>query len=183
MRHYTVPTLVLTLLFTPVLAHAEGPAPKPIQNPTEDAVKLKNVELTEAGSLAGQYLTHSGQPLASAPIVVTFGKTTHKAVTDEKGRFIVEGLQGGRCVLQIGGDTFACQLWMHGTAPPNSIESVAIVKSDGSVVRGNGIPLPYIPIPGRLSALSTKQLICLGLIAGGATAIAVAANQNDHDAS
>jgi len=190
LQKQAVSALVFSLLLSPAVVMADGPAPAPIKAPSQDSVKLKNVELTEAGAFQGQYLTHTGTPVDAAEVVVTTGKTTLKTLTDEKGRFSIKGLQGGRCVIRIGKDTFACQLWANGTAPPNSLATVAVVKSDGDVVRGNMLGYTLNPMnhihalhPRNLFALGPKQLIGLGIIGGGAAAIAIAASDDNDDAS
>lgn len=188
MRHLIASALSLSLLISPITLQAGESGPTPIQKPSQSAVKLKNVELTEQGDLQGQYLNSAGQPVVGVTVKVTIGKEDQKVETDDRGRFSIRTQQGGRAVIQIGKETFACQLWQNGTAPPKSISSVAIVASNDDVVRGNMIhnlnPIHHLHHlnPVRLLALSGKQLIGLGLIAGGVTAIAVSANDDD-DAS
>ena len=168
-RHINL-TLALSLLFTPVMASAGDTSPATAVEPSA-AVQLKQVELTRQGTLVGTYLDQTGQPSAGATVTVTMGETSQKVITDSKGRFVVENLRGGRCVIQADKDYFACQVWAYGTAPPKAIQSVAIVKTGGDVVRGQlGLP-----------ALSTKQKIGLGILAAGGIAVAIAVAQDDDD--
>lgn len=187
MRRQVCLTLVYSMLFTPAISFATDPAPIPI---AEDAEKLqlKQVELTKQGELIGQYLNQVGQPVANAEISVVVGKVTRKVVTDEMGRFSVSGLKGGRCIIQTGEEHYACQAWVFGTAPPSAIETVAIVKSDASVARGQFGGLNRFGGMGggmrnRLASLSTTQKVGLGILVAGGTAIAIAVAQDDDDSA
>ena len=168
------------------MSAASDPAPIPIGEGA-DKLQLKQVELTEQGELIGQYLNQVGQPVPESEINVVVGKQSQRVVTDEQGRFVVSGLHGGRCVIQAGDEHFACQLWVHGTAPPNAIETVAIVKTDASVARGQFGPLNRFSGMGgglrnRLASLTTPQKVGLGILVAGGTAIAIAVAQDDDKA-
>lgn len=151
----------------------------------QQQLQLKNVRLSANGRLIGQYVTHVGLPVANAEIVIQTGKAVHRPVTDERGLFAVDGLKGGRCVIQADGEVFACQLWAYGTAPPQSIHRVAVVAPETSHVRGNRFwPPPFIPVPEKLAALSRRQVIIGGLLIAGATAgVIIAADDDDDNAS
>lgn len=186
MRRQIHLTLVFSLLFAPSVSMATDPAPIPIDEGTEK-LELKQVELTEQGELIGQYLNQVGQPVAKSEINVVVGKQSQRVVTDEQGRFVVGGLKGGRCVIQAGDEHFACQVWAHGTAPPSAIETVAIVKTDASVARGQFGGLNRLNRMGggmrnRLASLTTRQKVGLGILAAGGTAIAIAVAQDDDKA-
>ncbi|MEZ6128489.1 MAG: carboxypeptidase-like regulatory domain-containing protein [Planctomycetaceae bacterium] len=164
-RHMNL-TLALTLVLAPTLTSAGDSAPAADQSAV---VKLQQVELTQQGTLVGRYLDETGQPSAGATVVVKTGDVSQKLVTDDQGRFVAQGLRGGRCVIQAGKDYYACQVWANGTAPPKSIGSVAIVKTGGPVVRGQlGLP-----------ALTTKQKVGLGILVAGGVAVAIAVSQDD----
>ena len=182
MKSIQIHTLVLTLLFSQCTVFAEQ---SNVTGIPEAPAKLKNIELTATGQLLGQFVTHAGLAVPNSEIAVQVGKDTHKITSDERGRFSLCGLQGGRCVIHTSDEVFACQLWAHGTAPPGSIDSIAIVASETSNVRGqSGLwPPPYIPVPARLAALSGKQAALIGLAIAGATVGIVVATNNDDDAS
>lgn len=182
MKILTTYALALGVLVAPMTTtQASGPAEVRSQ-----PVKLKNVELDATGSLSGQYVTHTGVPVPGANIVVRIAGDNHKVTSDKDGRFVLPNLKGGRCVVTAGKEVYACQLWAHGTAPPGSIHSVAVVASEASQVRGNGLwPPPYIPVPQKLAALSKKQALGLGILFTGATfaIIELANDDGDDDAS
>jgi hypothetical protein len=192
MRRLITITLTLTLLVAPstqIQTMADGPTP--IQEAKTEPVELKNVELTEDGVLEGQYLNEAGQPVVEAQITLTINEVEHKVVTNSEGNFTVKALTGGRVVIQAGKEVFACQIWSYGTAPPKSIKSIAMVTENAELVRGNYpidcarpgarvIDSVHYMNPGRLAALSGKQLLALGLVAGLTVAIAVEANDNDN---
>lgn len=187
MRRFLASTLILSLLTSSAPLHADGVGPTPIRQAQDSVIKLKNVELNEQGELLGQYVDHQGQGLANIPVLVKVGKMELKALTGERGQFAVKNLKSGRAVIRIGEKTFACQLWANGSAPPQAIKTIAMVADDSELMRGNLLVRPFVAVqhlnPLRLLALSGKQLLGLGLIAGGATAIAVSANDDDDDAS
>lgn len=179
MKKFTTFTLATALLFLPAISFAGQTSPTPLPNSGEQDVQLKNVQLDAGGTLVGQYVSESGQPVAGVKIAVKMGKTLKGVQTDAKGRFELTGLKGGRAFFHIGEEVYAAQLWANGTAPPNSISTLALVKTDGSdTVRGqNGFT-------GRIASLTPKSKALLGVAAlgGAAVAIAVAAD-NDDDAS
>lgn len=194
MRRYITSALVLSILTSPAAMHLVAAGVPQLEESESAQVKLRNVELAEGGVLQGQYINEAGMAVEKAEIVVTTEKKEHRVLSGADGKFSIEGLNGGRAVIRAGREVFACQLWSPGTAPPKSIKSIAMVASDEEVLRGNyGLGRTYSGhmtghagftrfIPGRLAALSGKQILGLGLIAGGAIAISEAAN-NDDDAS
>ena len=152
-------------------------------SPVEKPYQLKNVELSAEGQLAGQCITSAGLPVADADITLQMDGRQTTIATDGSGKFVVDNLTGGRCVITFGEESYACRLWQNGTAPPNAIKSVAVVASKGAQVRGNILwPPPYIPVPARLAAISGKQALGLGLIIAGAT-VGIVAATDDDDAS
>ncbi len=136
-----------------------------------ESVALRNVELSSRAELNGQMVSPEGHPIGNAALVVTLNKVTHRVVTDENGRFVVKNLRGGQCVIHTADhEVFACRLWMHGTAPPNSIRSVAIVKQGDTIVRGQ------LGLPNVLTSMTTTQQLVLGVaVFAGTTAGLVSA--------
>ena len=173
---------------------ADQARPTPIKAESSTTVKLKQVELTEQGKLKGQFLNAAGLPVGGVPVSVTVQKSEFKVKTDERGHFSIKCQSGGTAVIRIGKEVFACQIWLHGTAPPKAIKSIAIVAATEDIVMGNmadcARPARHLhhinPVqhlqhirPTRLLALGGRQLVTLGLIAGGAVAIGVSANNDD----
>lgn len=180
MKKFTTLALATAMLFSPAISFAGQTSPTPLPNSAEKDVQLKNVQLKAGGSLVGQFVSEAGQPVADVKIAVKMGKVVKGVQTDAKGRFELTGLKGGRAFFHVGEEVYAAQLWAEGTAPPNSISTLALVKSDGvDTVRGqNGRFL------GRIASLTptSKALLGIAAIGGVAVAIAVAAD-NDDDAS
>ena len=174
MRILTTWAALLSLIFPTGVTMAEGPAP--IAQRTE-ALVLRNVELSESGSLSGQYVGKSGQPVANAEIQFTFGDVVTKVTSDKNGRFEANNLTPGKCVVQIGDATYACRLWLNGTAPPKSLTSIAIVAEEATVLGNNW--QPGYRYPHRLHMLTSNQKLALGVLAAGGTAIAIAVSQDD----
>lgn len=140
-------------------------------------LKLKNIELSPGGVLRGQYVNSVGTPQQGQVVVATIGSEQHELVTDRDGRFEIGNLSGGRCVLDVGGEVFACQVWANGTAPPKSLKSIAVVQTSKSEVRANPI-FPTTVAP--LTSLSTSGKVALGLlIISGATIAIVEASDED----
>lgn len=191
MRSCINSVLLLSLLTSPFTSAVVADELPLVESPDSAQVHLRNVELTEGGTLQGQYLNEAGVPVADVEVLVTCNKSEHRATTDAAGKFSVEGLKGGRAIIRADKEVFACQLWAQGTAPPNSIKSIALVNSNGEVLRGNhgfgGVAPGFMSghtglrgiLPGRLAALSGKQLLALGLVAGGTIAIAEGASDDD----
>ena len=180
MRKLFAWSMVLTLLFAPSANLLADQSAETASAAKAESVELKNVELSSEGALKGQLITESGVPMNGRDISVKVGEQTFSAKTDDSGRFEISGLQGGRCLLTVGEETFACRLWIAGTAPPSALKSIALVGASGdATVRGQS----RIPVVGnRLAALTTGQKVGLGLLALGGTAVAIAVSQDD-DAS
>lgn len=181
MKKFTTLALATLLLVSPAVSVAGQTAPTPLPGSAQKEVQLKNIQLKAGGILSGQYVTTAGKPVAGVKIGVKSGEATQQVQTDSKGRFELKGLKGGRTFFQIGEEVYAAQLWANGTAPPNAISSLALVKEDGSeLVRGQGNQ----GFGSRIRSLSPRGKALLGVAAIGAaaTAIAIAAD-NDDDAS
>ena len=154
--------------------------------PQSEAPQFSNAELTADGVLAGQLLNSAGQPIANAEVTVRsqtdLSKIAATIRTDSNGRFAVADLKNGICVIDASDESFAVRVWQHGIAPPGSLESVALV-SDDAVTRGQqsrGGPLSGIT--NKLTNLTAKQKLCLGLAVAAAIIIPIALDDDD-DAS
>lgn len=145
-----------------------------IAGPTTQAQakpKLRNVELSQDGGVHGRVLDVHGRPVAGADVQILTKHSKKTAKTNEKGQFILTGLKGGVCVVQVGEANYGARLWKQGTAPPKSLKQFSVVNDPNFVVRGQD---------GMLFGLTSAQLLGLALVAGGIVAIAIAA---DDDAS
>ena len=141
---------------------------------SEQAVRLQNVELSDAGTVQGRLLDSSGKPMAGKEIEIRTKNSAEKKVTDNKGQFTVNSDVGGSCAIFVDKKAYACRVWKKGTAPPKSLTSFGIVHHTGPVVRGQ-----YDDEEGMLGSVSNGQLLGLGLLAGAIVAIVIAANNDD----
>lgn len=185
--------LVLTLVCPSSLTANDNFGPAPIVRKSQQVV-LRNVELTEEGDLRGQLLNKSGQAIPQVDFTVEQTSKTQNVITGSDGKFTVANLKSGQCVFRVDGDVFACRVWKRGSAPPNALNSLALVAST-DVVRGQiGIPLPMIPLPaiplpafplpGIAGGLGGGSLLGVTLLAVGGAVIAVSAsNDKSADAS
>ena len=134
--------------------------------------KLRNVELAKGGAINGRVLDVHRRPVADATVQISTKHVKRSVKTNEKGQFTLAGLKGGVCVVQVGEANYGARLWKQGTAPPKSLKNFSVVNDPKFVVRAADDSL--------LFGMTQAQLLGLALVAGGITAIAIAA---DDDAS
>ena len=134
---------------------------------------LKDVELRVGGVLNGQLVDAAGNPVAAATLSIISGDAENKITTNKNGRFSVGPLKGGLCVIKVDKASYACRLWHHGTAPPNAIDSIAVVQ-EGDVARGQH----NCPPRKRLHRLTSEQCGALFLAGLTGTALALALTQD-----
>ncbi|MCR9198660.1 MAG: hypothetical protein NXI04_08460 [Planctomycetaceae bacterium] len=173
MRTQLVWTLIISMTFLPAQAVYGGPS----TNQSEQTVRLKNVELSETGTVQGRLLDAAGKPMAGKEIEIRTRNSAQKQTTDARGQFTVKSEQGCSCAIFVDKKAYACRVWKKGTAPPKSLTSFGIVHHEGAVVRGQ-----YDDEEGIIGGVSNGQLLGLGLLAGAIVAIVIAAN-NDDDGS
>lgn len=176
--------LATTILASPTLVQAGGTSTK-----SPEKYNLANVELQVDGNLAGQLLSENGLPVMNTTVQVHDQSDPNKVAqtvkTDKNGQFKVASLKGGSCILTVADHSYACRTWVHGTAPPKSIRSIALV-AEGDVVRGqcNSECAPCKPtMMQRIRCMSTGQKLGVGLVIAAAIAIPIALNDDDDDAS
>jgi len=165
--HKEAVALFMTVLFVmPVNVIAGSPAQ------AHAKPKLRNVELAQNGEVHGRVLDVHGRPVVDTPVEISTKSGKKSVRTNNKGQFKLAGLKGGVCVVQVGQANYGARLWTQGTAPPKSLRQFSVINDPNFVVRAND--------NGLLFGLTPAQLLGLGLVAAGITAIAVAA---DDDAS
>lgn len=174
--------LVFTIAAAPTLVEASNTP----QRQSDRTLQMRNVELTQDGQLRVQVLTESGLP--GLATVSVHSQQDVKAVsqvikTSASGEFAVKGLKNGRCVFTIGNDAYACRVWSHGTAPPKSLQTVAVVPSTSVVLGQNHTECqPRTGIRGRLACMTgTQKALLVGVVA--AAIIIPIALDDDDDAS
>jgi hypothetical protein len=134
---------------------------------------LKDVELGVGGVLNGQLVDTAGNPVVAVTLSVISGDTEIKITTNKHGRFSVGHLKGGFCVIKVDDASYGCRLWHQGTAPPNAIDSIAMVQ-EGDVARGQH----NFPPRKRLHRLTSEQRGALFLAGFTGTALALALTQD-----
>ena len=158
-----VAALMAVICLVPVNAFA-GPAVKADVKPV-----LRNVELAEGGRIQGRVLDVHGRPVAATLVYVETKDGLREVKTEVDGRFTLEGMKGGTCVVKVDEAFYGARLWMQGTAPPKSLKSFSVVNDPNYVVRGqNG-----------LAGLTPAQILGLLLLGGGIWAIIEAADDDD----
>lgn len=137
-------------------------------------IRTSDVALNEGGLLKGTVLSTTAQPLAGIKInVMHENKLVATSTTNEKGEFTVKALRNGSHVIQVGTNRQSVRLWSTNSAPPASVENIAIVV-DEETVRGQlGLP---VADPGSYVAENAGKL----LLIGGAVAVTLATTLN-HD--
>lgn len=182
MRSYITWVLVASIVTSPTLLQAG------VNTKTQAAnnVTLVNVELQADGSAVGQLVTDSGLAVTGMDIKVHDQKdvkqVSSKATTDKSGQFVINNLNSGTLVLSVGNESFACRVWQHGTAPPKSLTSFALVAGS-DVVRGQDC-VPCKPtMMQRLRCMSAGQKLGLGLVVAAAIALPIVLNDDEDNAS
>lgn len=135
----------------------------------------KNVELDVNGNLNFSLVDSTGRSQAAASAIVVVNKQPSKLQANPNGKFVVPVQKSGIVVVIDGDYTYGCRVWKHGTAPPQSLTSIAFVKKEDAVaeVRGQGFG----------SALrSTEKLYGVAILALGGYALWQALDRDD-DAS
>ena len=172
MRTHVTWMMALTMMASPAISlGAETAATK-----TEAEYELRNVELTPAGSLEGQVLAADGSAIKGAKVIVRSQANPQKVgqqlATDDKGRFLATGLKSGACVLEADGQTFAVRVWKKGTAPPKSLQNIAMVQPADETVRGQS--LTDNRIVNRIRSMTRGQKIACGVLLAAAIVIPIA---------
>lgn len=171
MRTCLVWALAVMVTAMPALSVAEVTG----QQPT-----LSNVQLSQDGAMHGLMVSADGKPVADTVVRIhmqgDINRISQTIKSDRDGRFQVRGLKTGTLVVSVGDSSYACRVWNHGIAPPNSVKTAAFV-TDGQVVRGQGERRPAFLQ--RIYSLTTKQKVCLGLIIAAAITIPIALDDDD----
>lgn len=158
--------LIILTTTTSVCAQTSPP-------PAGTKIRLKNVQLSEEGTLRGRYISVDGKAVADTPLTFNLNGQKYTTTKDNKGRFEI-ALPAGNCIVDAEGQAFACRLWTARTAPPGALKSVAVVKPQNAVrgQQGNNYS-PFLPPTTQLTSLgpSGRVLVSLGLIGGATIAI------------
>ncbi len=172
MRTHVTWMLAITMMASPAISFGAETA----STKTEAEYELRNVELTPAGSLEGQLLATDGSAIQNTKVLVRSQANPQKVgqqiVTDAKGRFLATGLKSGACVLEADGQTFAVRVWKKGTAPPKSLQNIALVQPTEGSVRGQS--LTDNRIVNAVRSMSRGQKIACGVLLAAAIVIPIA---------
>ena len=178
MRLLTTWMLIASITISPSVTYS-------FETGRSEKVVLRNVQLDDAGTLHGQLLNQAGLPLAQNTISVRSQKdTSQRSIdlrTDANGRFAINGLKNGVCVIDSGEETFAFRVWQSNVAPPKSLKSVALVQGD-SVQRGqnNDNRGLFQRLGNGIRNLTPKQKALLLAAIAAAIIIPIAADDDDN---
>ncbi|MEZ6128863.1 MAG: carboxypeptidase-like regulatory domain-containing protein [Planctomycetaceae bacterium] len=99
---------------------------------------IKDVELTEAGTLRGQVYSQEGQAIPDALVQLRYqGKSVAAAKSDEQGRFAISGVRGGAHDVVVGAVHSPVRLWANGSAPKAATQTI-VVAADETIIRAQG---------------------------------------------
>lgn len=178
--------LAITILFNPVLVSAsEGPKPLP---KAPQRIVVRNIELPTSDLVTGQLVDSTGIGIASKSVELEQRQGKVLTKTDPNGRFQAK-VYPGHCIFRVGDETYACRFWSKGTAPPNSLKTLALVSAT-DVVRGqffpcppcppmHGLPIPAIPLSPLGLLPTTFGGLALTALGVAGIAIGVSEAQND----
>ena len=140
--------------------------------PAGTKIRLKNVQLSEKGTLRGQYMSVDGKAVPDTSLTFIVNGQKYATTTDDKGGFEI-ALPAGNCIVDAEGQAFACRLWTARTAPPGALKSVAVVKPQNTVRGQQNNYSPFLPPTTQLTSLGPtgRILVSLGLIGGTTIAI------------
>jgi len=115
----------------------------------------------------GQVVSTDGQPNAAVPVSLQYhGHEVAVVRTDETGYFAIKDVRGGLYTLQAPHATANYRVWNSSAAPP-AASPAALLVTDNSVVRGQGI------------AGTLNKPIVIGAIIATAIAVPVAISNFD----
>ncbi len=133
---------------------------------------LKDIELGQGGTIAGQVIDFVGQPMPNQQIVIR--QANHEPIigrSDRTGNFRVSGVSAGVCQVTCGQQAIACRCWAQRTAPPVATQQLLLVI-------GNVTERGQRPIADLLTGP-----VLIGLIIAAAVAIPIAIHNAQDDAS
>jgi hypothetical protein len=137
--------------------------------PAIQSASIRDVSLTQAGSLRGQVVDSQGVALASTTVKVqSAGREIASTTTNEQGEFTFNDLRGGNYTINAGDSTGVYRVWTANAAPPAAKQGLLLV-SRRQTARGQGIA----------GMGSRTGIIVLGAAAGIVTAGVTANNDND----
>ncbi|MCA9208217.1 MAG: carboxypeptidase regulatory-like domain-containing protein [Planctomycetales bacterium] len=126
-----------------------------------------DIELDAAGRLVGQAIDGQGRLLVAERVVVSqAGQEIASTVTDDQGRFAIEGMLGGLYQVATAQGGAMCRVWMANTAPP-------VAKPHLLLAAGTDVERGQRPVTDLLHP------VLIGLIIAAAIAIPIALHDDD----
>jgi hypothetical protein len=109
----------------------------------EASVKIHDLSLGVSGDLTGYILDGQGKAVANSRVMIR-GKQNSpvETVTDESGRFRVEGLRGGIYQIVHADGVSMFRVWKSGTAP-KSAKANALIVTGRRQIRGQSQVSPF----------------------------------------
>jgi hypothetical protein len=152
-----IAALVCSSMLTTQLAQAASPSVASSTRATESPRgAIRDIALGHAGELRGQVLDIQGQARPQLPVlIVRQGEEIARTQTDQQGRFVVPGLNGGLYEVHTPIGSSVYRAWTAGTAPPAAVTE-AMVIPDESLIRGQmrgGQALSWLANPWVLAGI------------------------------
>lgn len=138
---------------------------------------IRDVEISEDGTLYGVVHNSAGHAVASAPVQLKYqGKPVAVTASNAEGRFAISGVRGGAHELTVGSSSSPVRLWANGTAPKTATRGIA-VAADQTVVRGQNYD-GYGPTAGP-AGFGMLDVITVATVGAAAGALVFAIDNNN----
>lgn len=141
---------------------------------------IRDVELSEDGTLYGQVFTSSGHAVGQAQVELRYqGTPIARTASVADGQFAIAGVRGGVHELAVGSMTTQVRLWKHGSAPQGALPSMVVSGSE-NVVRGQAVdmygnPIGVVPSGG----FGLIDVVTLAMVGTSVTALVFAIDSNN----
>jgi hypothetical protein len=140
---------------------------------------IRDVELTQDGTLYGQVYTPEGQPISSASVQLRYnGKQVATTNSDTKGRFAITGVRGGAHEVTVGNVAAPVRLWKSGTAPQHAVRGLTLAANE-TVVRGQSYDPYYEPVQGGPTGFGMLDIITLTTVGSAVGGLVIAIDNNN----
>jgi len=140
---------------------------------------VRDVELSEEGTLYGQIRTTEGLTVDDAVVELRFnGQAVARTSSASNGAFAITGVRGGVHELAIGGASSTVRLWSNGTAPQGAVNGI-VVTGNETIVRGQSYD-PYVEsyAPATGSGFGLIDVVTITMLGTSIAALVIAIDNN-----
>lgn len=146
-----------------------------------DPSAVRDIELSEDGTLYGQVFTSEGRTVGQAIIELRHqGTPVARTESVADGQFAISGVRGGVHEVTVGSMKTPVRLWQHGTAPQGAVSGLVVSGSE-NVVRGQACDIhgnPCGPYPPS-SGFGLIDIVTLAMVGTSVTALVFAIDTNN----